>query len=224
MSWSDPSAGDVEWTTIVGVVGNALQRGLDQDPRPEVYRPYVQAPMPYLTLVARTRTDASTLGNGLRNAVQEVDPQVPLWGVATMEEILVESLGWRRFTMTLLGAFAAAALLLAAVGLYGVLSYAVAERRREIGIRMALGARSEQVVRQVVTEGLVLALVGLVIGAGLALALARLMSSLIFQVESTDPITYLAGGAILLTVAVAACGLPAQRAAKLDPVVVLRDE
>lgn len=224
VSWSDPSAGDVEWTTIVGVVGNALQRGLDQDPRPEVYRPYVQAPMPYLTLVARTRTDASTLGNGLRNAVQEVDPQVPLWGVATMEEILVESLGWRRFTMTLLGAFAAAALLLAAVGLYGVLSYAVAERRREIGIRMALGARSEQVVRQVVTEGLVLALVGLVIGAGLALALARLMSSLIFQVESTDPITYLAGGAILLTVAVAACGLPAQRAAKLDPVVVLRDE
>ena len=224
VSWSDPSAGDVEWTTIVGVVGNALQRGLDRDPRPEVYRPYVQAPMPYLTLVVRTQADASTLSNVLRGAVQEVDPQVPLWGVATMEEILVESLGWRRFTMTLLGAFAAAALLLAAVGLYGVLSYAVAERSKEIGIRMALGARSEQVVRQVVREGFVLAAVGLVIGAGMALALGRLMSSLIFQVESTDPITFLAGGAIILCVAVAACGLPARRAAKLDPIVVLRDE
>ena len=224
ISWSDPSAGDVEWATIVGVVGNALQSGLDWDPRPEVYRPYVQAPMPYLTLVVRSGGDASALGNVLRGAVQEVDPQVPLWGVATMDEILLDSLGWRRFTMTLLGAFAAAALLLAAVGLYGVLSYAVAERRREIGIRMALGAKSEQVVRQVIGEGLVLALVGLVIGAGLALALARLMSSLMFQVESTDPITYLSGSAILLTVAVAACGLPAQRAAKLDPVTVLKDE
>jgi putative ABC transport system permease protein len=183
--------------------------------------------MPYLTLVARAQTDASALVNALRGAVQEVDPQVPLWGVATMEEILVESLGWRRFTMTLLGAFAAAALVLAAVGLYGVLSYAVAERRREIGIRMALGAKSEQVVRQVVGEGLVLAGVGLVIGAGLALALGRFMSSfssLIFQVEPADPVTFLGGGAILLCVALAACGLPAQRAARLDPVVVLKEE
>ena len=224
ISWSDPSAGDVEWVTVVGIVGNALQRGLDQDPRAEAYRPYAQAPMPYLTLVARARTDASALVNALRGAVQEVDPQVPLWGVATMDELLFESLGWRRFVMILLGAFAATALLLAAVGLYGVLSYAVAERSREIGIRMALGARGDRVVRQVVGEGLVLAGMGLVIGAGMAVALSRLMASLIFQVESTDPTTYLVGSVILLTVAAAACGLPALRAAKLDPVTVLKEE
>ncbi len=224
VTWNDPEGEEVEWSTIVGIVGNSLQGGLDQEPGPEIFRLYSQAPLTYMTLVARGEVGVGSLASALRESVREVDPRVPLYGMATMEELLSESLGRRRFAMTLLIAFAAVALLLAAVGLYGVLRYAVSQRSKEIGIRVALGAPTNRIVRQFLGEGFVLTLLGLGIGVGLALPGTRLMSSLVFQVGMSDPATYLVGGILLFVVSLVACGPPALRAARTVPLEALREE
>jgi putative ABC transport system permease protein len=224
VTWDDPNGDGVDWATIVGIVGNTRHGGLDEPPRVEIFRPYQQAPIPYMTLVARSEMDPAALTSAVQHAVLEVDPQQPLSEVQTMERVLFDSLGSRRFNMYLLAVFAVAALVLAAVGLYGVLSFSVSQRSGEIGIRMALGAQSRGVVGNVIREGFWLTLAGLAIGAGAAVGLTRLMSSMIYGVSATDPLTF-AGGILLLTaIALTASWIPALRAARVSPMQVLRVE
>jgi predicted permease len=223
ITWGDVDE-DAVWTTIVGIVGNTSYEGLDQPPRPEVFRPYPQAPMPYMTVVVRSDMDMGALESALRAAVTEVDPQQPIYEVKTMEQVLFDSLGSQRFNMYVLGIFAVAALVLAAVGLYGVLSFSVAQRSNEIGIRMALGAQVSGVIGRVIGNSLLLGAIGLVIGTCAAVGLTRLMASMIYGVSATDPFTYGAGIVLLTLVALAASWLPAARAARADPVNVLREQ
>jgi putative ABC transport system permease protein len=224
LTWGDPEADDVEWSTVVGVVGNALQGGLDRDPRPEIFRLYAQAPLPSMTLVARGRAGAGSLATSLRAAVTDVDPTVPVYGVATMDELLSGSLARRRFAMVLLAAFGVVALVLAAAGLYGVLRHSVSLRAREMGIRVALGAPARGILRQILGEGLALTVVGVGIGMLMALPASHLMSGLVFQVPTTDPVTFLASGVVLVAVTLLACGPPARQAARSDPLEVLKEE
>ena len=223
ITWGDVDE-DAVWTTIVGIVGNTSYEGLDQPPRPEVFRPYPQAPMPYMTVVVRSDMDMVALESALRAAVMEVDPQQPIYEVKTMEQVLFDSLGSQRFNMYVLGIFAVAALVLAAVGLYGVLSFSVAQRSNEIGIRMALGAQVSGVIGRVIGSSLSLGAIGLAIGTCAAVGLTRLMASMIYGVSATDPFTYGAGIVLLTLVALAASWLPAARAARADPVNALREQ
>ncbi len=223
VTWDDPDE-DVDWVTIVGVVGNTHHRGLDKEERAEIYRPYSQAPLPFMTLVVRSDGDAAALSEAVRRAVVEVDPEQPVFGLATMDQVLAESIGRQRFGMLVLGLFAASAMALAAIGLYGVLSYSVSQRANEIGIRMALGAGPERMIAQVVGNGLRLGAIGLAIGVVAAFGLTRLMSSLIFGVRPADPLAFALAIALLISVTLLASYVPARRAAGVDPNVVLRQE
>ncbi len=177
-----------------------------------------------MTLVLRAAADAPALAASARAAVRAVDPDMPVFRVATMAEVIDTTLVNRKFVMLLLGQFAAVALILAGVGLFGVLSYAVSRRTREIGVRMALGARAADVLGMVVRQGMTLTAIGLVIGAGAALAATRAMAGLLFGVGASDPPTYAALALVLAAVALLACWLPARRAARVDPLVALRSE
>jgi ABC-type antimicrobial peptide transport system permease subunit len=177
-----------------------------------------------MTLVARGRAGAVSLATVLRDAVTEVDPTVPLYGVASMDELLSGSLARRRFAMVLLAAFGVVALVLAAAGLYGVLRHSVSLRAREMGIRVALGAPARGILRQILGEGLALTLVGVGIGMIMAIPASHLMSGLVFQVPTTDPVTFLASGVVLVAVTLMACGPPARQAARSDPLEVLKEE
>lgn len=224
ITWNDPENPDLEWVTIVGIVGNTRHDGLDAAPRPETYLPYDQTTMPYMTVVVRSQVEAATITDAVRRAVLEVDPEIPVWGVNTMEQVLADSLAWRRFRMLLMGLFAGAALTLAAVGLYGVLSFAVGRRSNEIAIRVALGAGTQAVVGDVIRDGLRLAIWGLVIGAAASVAMTRLMSGLVYGVDVVDPMSIAGGATFLLLVAVSASAIPASRAAQVDPAVALKEE
>jgi putative ABC transport system permease protein len=198
---------------------------------PEFYLPVAQAPAAAwswtdrtLTLVARARGEAPALLTPLRRAVGEVDASLPLYNVGTMQGRLTDSLAQSRFSTLLLTIFGAIALILAAIGVYGVISYGVAQRTQEIGIRMALGARHADVLGMVVRHGVALAGVGLAVGLAAALALSGLLSSLLFQVSPTDPPTFAVGLLVLSVVAVLAAALPAMRAARTDPMIALRSE
>jgi putative ABC transport system permease protein len=216
------------WIIIVGIVGDVKEMGLEAPPKAEMFFPYLQLPtmlwnMPR-DLTVRATADALSLVTAVRQAVWSVDPTQPVSNVRTMEEILSEEVTQRRIAMTLLAAFAALALLLASLGIYGVLSYAVAQRTQEIGIRMALGADRRDVLRLVMGEGLRLAGAGVVIGLGVSLALTRLMTGLLFGVSASDPRTLTGVTLLLLAVALIACYVPARRAAKVAPMVALRNE
>ncbi len=224
ITFDDPEGEDVDWATIVGVVGNTRHSGLDEPPRSELYVAYQQSPINYMTLVVQSDMDVTALTAAVRRAVMEVDPEQPLSEVATMEQVLFESLGSQRFNLFLLGAFAVCALVLAAVGLYGVLSFSVSQRSNEIGIRMALGAAAGGVIGNVIRQGLLLALVGLAIGTAAALGLTRLMSSMIHGVSATDPITFIGGIVLLAALTLLASWIPALRAARVSPMEVLRVE
>jgi putative ABC transport system permease protein len=208
---------------IVGVVGDVRQENLDVAPREEVFIPWMQSPHPSMTFVLRTSVEPMSLAKPAIAAVQRVDPDQSVSHVVPMAEYLSESVAGRRFTTTLLGLFGVLALVLASVGIYGVVSYGVAERRREIGIRTALGARPKDVLNLVVGGALRLAAVGMAAGAVAALGLSRLLSSLLFGVGPSDPATY--GGVVLLlsSVVLAACVIPARGALRVDPNTVLRD-
>jgi putative ABC transport system permease protein len=177
-----------------------------------------------MTLVVRSSSGSAGIVSAVSNAVHAVDPDMPLRDILTMEDLVANSISQQRFNMMLLGGFAALALLLAAVGIYSVLSYSVKQSVREIGIRLALGARLGDVLRGVVVEGMKPALLGAAIGAAGALALGRFLSSLIYDVRPSDPITFLAVAILLAAVALLACVIPAYRATKVDPMVALRYE
>ncbi|MEP7343281.1 MAG: ABC transporter permease [Acidobacteriota bacterium] len=216
------------WRTVVGVVGDVKEMGLEAPPKAETFYPFQQLPdmlwnMPR-DLTVRTSGDPMSLVAAVRQAVWSVDPAQPISNVRTMDEIMAEEVAQRRIGMTLLAAFAALALLLASLGIYGVLSYAVTQRTQEIGIRMALGANRLAVLRLVMADGLRLAAAGVAIGLGVSFALTRLMTGLLFGVSASDPRT-LAGVTLLLTaVALLACYVPARRATKVDPMIALRYE
>ncbi len=218
---------DVPWMEVVGVVGDVRQ-GLDLDPKAEMYLPYRQAdqvlPVFQLSIVLRTATDPLLQASALRSALAEIDPNQPLVRVRTMEENMAATVAQPRFRTWLIGIFAGLALILAGVGVYGVMSYTVTQRTSEIGIRVTLGAQPEDVFRIVVGEGLRLALTG--VGAGLlgALALTRLLRSFLYGVSAYDPLTFVGVALILTLVAVAASFFPARRATLVDPMVALRYE
>jgi putative ABC transport system permease protein len=208
---------------IVGIVGNVKHEGLDTDIRPMMYVPYAQNPNDTLNLVVRAG-DPKLQVAAVRSAVWEVDKDLPVANIRTMKELLAESVARSKFSMLLLTIFAGAALLLAVVGIYGVMSYSVNQRIHEIGIRMALGARGSDVLKLVVAQGMRLALIGVAIGLAGAFAMTRLMASLLYGVSATDPITFVVISSLLAGVALAACFVPARRATKVDPMIALRYE
>jgi putative ABC transport system permease protein len=203
---------------------------LDKQPSSEIYLAYQQpnvwdrSPLPYLYLVVHTAGEPNSAAASVLGAVHEFDKNLPLPRAQAMENILAASIGARRFNTVLLGVFAGLATILAAVGIYGMISYSVAQRTREIGIRMALGARRVDVIKLVLRNGMILALSGVAIGLAGAFALTRLMTTLLFGVTPTDAVTYAIVSASLLAVALLACYIPARRAARVDPLVALRYE
>jgi putative ABC transport system permease protein len=216
------------WMTVVGVVGDTLEDGFDNDPIEQMFFPYTnpsdELPLSFLTLVLRTSTDPATLATSAREEVRRIDPDVPVSRVQTMRAVAERSNAGARFNLLLTTLFASLALALAAVGIYGVMAYTVAERTHEIGVRVALGARAGDVVGMIVGRGMRLALFGVAAGVACALAATRLASSLLFGVSATDPLTFAAVALLLVVVALAACIVPAWRATRVDPLDALRQE
>jgi putative ABC transport system permease protein len=215
---------DAQWISIVGVVRDTKRQGVDQPIRIESWLPLAQRPSGSMDVALRTTGDPLALSHAAREAVWSLDRDLPIPRIQTMEQNLSARVAQRRLNMLLLGLFSLVALVLAAVGIYGVMSYAVTQRTNEIGIRVALGAQTGDVLRLVVRQGMRLALAGVVIGLIATLLLTRLMASLLFGVSAKDPITFAAISALLFGVALAACLIPARRAAKVDPMVALRYE
>jgi predicted permease len=213
-----------EYQEIVGVVGNFRQESYDRAPRPEAYVPFLRDPWPFFTVVAKTRGDPATLMAPVRQAVLALDPLQPLSTVRTMETAVWESVGQERFTVQLLGLFAALAMSLALVGVYGVMSYMVSLRVHEIGVRVALGAARQQILWLSLRSGVRLAVLGLVLGLAGSLALTQVMRNLLYGVRPWDPVVLSLTGLALAGAVVVAAYLPARKAAGLDPALVLRDE
>ncbi|HEY6402478.1 MAG TPA: FtsX-like permease family protein, partial [Blastocatellia bacterium] len=213
---------------IVGVAPDVRRYGLEEEVRPEFYRPYLQETgilgfVP-VKLEVRAVGDSLNLAAPIRRQALAIDPDQPVFSMRTMERRLAESIAPRRFQMMLFGVFAAVALALAAVGIYGVIAHSVSLRTHEIGIRMALGAKPRDVLRMVVAQGMRLALIGLAIGLTGAFALTRVMASLLFSVSPADPATFASASALLAVIAFLATYLPARRATKVDPMIALRHE
>jgi predicted lysophospholipase L1 biosynthesis ABC-type transport system permease subunit len=222
---NDPRGHNDEWLTIIGVVRDMHRGGMENASTPHVYEWYRQAGVAGTeNLVVRAAGDPHTLAASLRASVRTEDPSAILSAVNTVEDLLSEQLAPRRFQTWLLGLFSFFALLLASLGIYGVMQYTVAQRTHEIGVRIALGARPGQVVRLVETEGLRLAIAGVSLGVIGALTLSPLMSSLLFSVHATDPLTFASVVTALVVIALFACYIPARRAARVDPIVALRCE
>ncbi len=221
-TWDDDDKDDVR--EIVGVVADIRNRGLNTEPKPAYYLPQAQVPFSQLIIVAKTPGDPHAIVSGVNREVSSMDPEVPVFNVLTMEEYISASVAQPRFNTTLLSIFAAVALVLTIIGLYGVMSYSVAQRTNEIGIRMALGAQTRDVIRLIVKQGVRMVLMGLALGIGGALILTRLLSKLLFGVTTKDPATFVAIVALLSFVTLLACYLPAWRATKVDPLEALRCE
>ena len=222
-----PGANNTSVTlTVIGVTGDVRQTGLGIEPGPEIFLSFLQPapPWPWLTLVVQTTPEPMTLAPAIKSAARMVDRDVPLLNARTMDDVLSGSLAEPRVYTWLLGVFAALALALAAVGLYGVVSYTVTQRTHEIGVRMALGADRGGIVRLVLRRGLGLTLIGTGIGIAGALGMMQLLTKLMPSVRPTDPLTLSGASVLLIAVALAASFLPARRAARVDPMVALRDE
>lgn len=221
-----PKAGD--WLTVVGIVDDVRQHGLTQQPSGATYQPYLQLSSPFflshLTFLVRTSANASRVAAGMRNAIREVDRNLPVESIITMNDVIAMTMVEPGFQTRLLATFSMLALILSAVGIYAVLACAVTERTKEIGIRMALGAEKGNVIRMVLKRTLVLALAGVVLGTAGALAVTGVLGKFLFDVKPTDPGTFSAVALLLALVAVLAGLVPARRATKVDPVVALRYE
>jgi putative ABC transport system permease protein len=209
---------------IVGVVGDVHESSLADTPDPEAYWPYPELPYPAMTVLVRTAEPPLSLVPAIRDTLRQLDKDQPIAKVSTMDTLVADSFSRSRFTTLLLSAFAAVALILACIGIYGVMAFAVTQRTNEFGIRMALGAQQGDVLRLVLGQGTKLALAGISIGIVAALALTRLMSSLLFGVSASDPVTFIVVAILLAAVALAACYIPARRAMKVDPMIALRYE
>ena len=209
---------------IVGVLGDVRNVNLAADPQPEIYFPYAQLPTSSMNLVVRAAGDPRRLTSAIRAQVFAVDSTQPVTDVRTMDDVLEAGAAQPRFTTSLLGGLSVTALILAIVGIYGVIAYSVAERTQEMGIRMALGARRGDILAMVLRQGMLLAAIGIALGLAAALALTRLLSSLLYRVSVTDPVTFGGGAAVFLLVALAASLVPARRATRVDPATALRGE
>ena len=217
------SDGD-DWMTVVGVVGDLHQSGLDQEAAPHVYASFMQAPMARSGVLVRTSVEPLSLVAAVRNQVNAIDPAQPIYNIQTMDGLIAVSMSDRRLNLVLLAVFALTALSLAAIGIYGVVSYSATQRIREIGIRMALGAQARDVLKLIVKQGMAPVIVGIAVGVAGALALTRVMSNLLFGVAANDPGTFGAIAVLLAAVALAACCVPARRATMVDPMIALRHE
>jgi putative ABC transport system permease protein len=206
------------WATIVGVVGDVKQFGLDSEPTLDLYSPFLYP----ASIIVRTAGDPRSIAGAVRRAIQAIDPDVAISEVRTMDEVLDQSAQSRRWIMALLASFAVLALVLATIGIYGVMSWTVAQRTREIGVRMALGAQSGQVLANVIGYGLKLSAIGMAVGIAGALALRKYLATLVFDVSTADPMVYSAVAGLMLSVALFACYLPARRATQVDPLLALR--
>lgn len=216
--------GDTSSVPIVGVVGDVHESSLDRLPLPTVYLSFLQQQRNNMVMVIGTTVPPTSITGAVRTAVHAVDADQPIYNIKTMDEVVAGSVSNRRLSFWLLGVFALIALALAAVGIYGVMSYIVTQRTREIGIRMALGARREAVIKLVMRHGLTMAVAGLVIGTILAIALARTLRSLMYGATVNDPMVFAGVALLLAIVALIASYVPAQRAASVEPVIALRDE
>jgi predicted permease len=213
-----------EIATIVGVVGDIKQFSLEDQSVAQIWTVYAQNPHIFATLAVRTAGDAMAMADVVRSAVWSMDKDQPVWKVRTMESLLDRAVGQRRFVLQLLGAYSVVALLLAAIGIYGVIAYSFSLRTHEIGIRLALGAQAGDVLGLVLRQGLRLTLIGVAAGLLAAVGLTRWMETMLFDVKATDPLTYSGVGVLLTSVSLVACWLPARRATKVDPMVALRYE
>jgi putative ABC transport system permease protein len=220
---SKPTA-DSPWRTIIGVVSDEKQDSLASETKPEIFQSHLQYAQTQMSIVVRTSVAPESLIGAVRGEIRALDKDLPPYDIKTMREVLYESASRERFTTLLLAVFATLALALAAVGIYGVMSYTISQRTHEIGVRMALGAGSGDVLRLILGQGLRLALAGVGVGLLAAFVLTRLMSKLLYGVSATDPVTFAAIALLLATVALAACYIPARRATTVDPMVALRHE
>jgi putative ABC transport system permease protein len=214
--------------TIVGIVADVKAAGLHREPQPELYFPYRQVQqfdiLANMSLVVRAQIPITSLTGAIRSAVRSVDPGQPVYSVKTMDQVVSDSLSSSRLVSWLFGSFAAIALVLAVTGIYGVISFLVAQRTKEFGVRTALGARPGDLLKDVLSKGMLLVGVGLVLGVVGALAVTRILSRMLFGVTPTDLPTYIAVSVILAAVALAACAVPARRAMRVDPIETLRYE
>jgi len=212
------------WMTVVCVVGDIRHMSLAQEPDAEIFLPFAQNPRPDMRLMVRTSSDPLRFAPTLRRVVADLDREQPVSRVASMEQTLLESMVTKRLSTTLLGIFAAVALVLATFGIYGVISFSVTRRTQEIGVRMALGAQASDVLGMVVGRGVLLASVGVIIGLAAASALTRLVGTLLYGIKATDPKVFVGVSLLLIAVAALASYIPARRAARVDPMVALRHE
>jgi putative ABC transport system permease protein len=211
-------------TEIIGVVADHKHLGLDTAVEPVAYWPHPELVYSGMTLMLRTRTDASAFAAAARNIIHTLDPQQPIGEVSTMESLLATSVARSRFSASLLTVFSIVALVMAAVGIYGVMSYSVLQRTHEIGVRMALGAQRLDVLKLIVTKGILLGAIGVAAGLAASFGLTRLISTLLFEVTATDTATFVAVSVVLFLVTLIACYVPARRATKVDPLKALRYE
>jgi predicted permease len=212
------------WMSIVGIIQDVKQLGLDSTAKPEVYFPYSQVAASEMSLVVRTSADPLSLAASVKSQIRMIDRNLPIDSPRTMQQLLAESISGRRFNMLLLTVFAVVALVLAIVGIYGVMSYAVTQRTHEIGIRVAVGAQPRDVYLLVLGQGMMLAVLGVAFGLAGAFALTRLMTTMLFGVEATDPATFVSIAVLLTGVTLAACYIPGRRASRVDPLIALRHE
>jgi putative ABC transport system permease protein len=223
----DTQSDKPDWYEIVGIVGDVKHYGLDRATTLQTYEPYTQQTLSNMTLIARATGDPTSLSAAIRQEVLNLDKEQPISNISTLDKYVSTSVAQQQFSTQLFGVFAAVAMALACIGIYGVLSYSVTQRTHEIGIRLALGAQASDVLQMVIKQGLFLTIVGIVCGIGAAIALAKLLtdfSSLLFDVKATDPATFAVIALLLLCVALLACYVPARRATKVDPMVALRGE
>jgi predicted permease len=209
---------------IIGVVKDSKYRSLGEDPTAYIFLPYLQNPQPAMALHVQTSGDPKDLAAAIRREVQTLDPNLPAFNVMSLTDNIDISLFPARFGAVLLGGFGFLALLIASIGIYGVMSYGVSERTKEMGIRMALGARGGDVLRLVISQGMWLAVIGVVVGSGLSLVSTRVVKSYLYDVSPTDLLTFVGISLLLIGVALLACYIPARRATKVDPLVALRNE
>jgi putative ABC transport system permease protein len=215
-------AADQQWQTIIGIVGDVRQRQLEVEAHPQIYTPFSEYQHTTMSVAIRTKSDPKAMLDVVRDQIAELDPLLAPYNIYTLEEAIDRTLARRRLTSLLLASFAVAALLVAVVGIYGVMSHSVSQRTREIGVRMALGAQSRDVVKLILRQGLRLIVLGIVFGGIAALWLAQLLGTLLFKVSPTDPLIFFSVSFLLLVVALLACLVPARRAASIDPIQSMR--